>query len=46
MRLARADTGTPVLEWLKMPLTELYEWVNVVSDESEKLQQELKKKQK
>ena len=46
MRLARADTGTPVLGWLKMPLTELYEWVNVVSDESEKSQQELKKKQK
>lgn len=46
MRLARADTGTPVVEWLKMTLTELYEWVNIVSDESKRLEREMKKNQK
>ena len=46
MRLARADTGTPVIEWLKMTLTDLFEWVNIVSDESERLKREMEKKQK
>ena len=46
MRLARADTGTPVVEWLKMTLTDLFEWVNIVSDESKRLEREMKKNQK
>ena len=46
MRLARADTGTPVIAWLKMTLTDLFEWVNIVSDESERLKREMEKKQK
>ena len=46
MRLARADTGTPVIEWLKMTLTDLFEWVNIVSDEAKRLEREMKKNQK
>ena len=46
MRLARADTGKPIQEWLKMSLTELYEWVNIVSDESKKLEEEMKRRSK
>ena len=46
MRLARADTGTPVVEWLRMTLTELFEWVNIVSDEAKLLEREMKKNQK
>ena len=43
MRLARADTGTSIQAWLKMPLIEFFEWVNIVSDENKKLRQEMKK---
>ena len=46
VRLARADTGTPIQEWLKMPLNELFEWVNIISDENQKLEQELNKRKK
>jgi len=33
----------PVQEWLNMPLNDLFEWVNIVSEESKKLEKELKK---
>ncbi|MBQ7594158.1 MAG: hypothetical protein IJU48_07380 [Synergistaceae bacterium] len=46
MRLARADIGTPVIEWLRMTLTDLFEWVNIVSDEAKRLEREMKKNQK
>ncbi len=43
MRLARADTGTPVTEWLRVPVVELPEWCSVVEDEARLLELELKK---
>ena len=46
VRLARADTGTPVTEWLKVPVHELPEWYDIVRDEAEKLERELEKRQK
>lgn len=46
MRLARADTGTPVNDWLTMPLIDLFEWVNIVSEEAKLLEREMKKNQK
>ena len=46
VRLARADTGTPVMEWLKIPVSKLPEWVRIVKDEAEKLEAEIKKRSK
>ena len=38
------DTGTPVSEWLRVPVVELPEWCSVVEDEARLLERELKKK--
>ena len=46
VRLARADTGTSVIEWLSMPITQLHEWVNIINDENEKINREIKNKRK
>ena len=46
MRLARADTGTPVTEWLKLPVSGMPEWVSIARDESEKLEREIEKRRK
>ena len=36
VRLARSDTGMGVNECLAMPLNELAEWVEIISDENKK----------
>ena len=43
MRLARADTGTPVTEWLRVPVAELPEWCAIVEEEGRLLQREMEK---
>jgi hypothetical protein len=44
--LARADTGTPVTEWLALPVSDLAEWCEIVSDEQELMERELEKRRK
>jgi hypothetical protein len=41
--LARADTGTPVTEWLALPVVDLPEWCGIVADEQKQLERELGK---
>lgn len=43
MRMARSDTGTSAGEWLKTPVSELPEWVEIVSDENKILKAEMEK---
>ncbi len=43
VRLARADTNTPVTEWLKMRIPELFEWVSIVSEEAKLMQREIER---
>jgi hypothetical protein len=44
--LARADTGTPVTEWLAVPVSDLPEWCAVVADEQKLLEKEFEKRRK
>jgi hypothetical protein len=46
VRLARADTGTPVTEWLALPVSDLPEWCAIVTDEQKQLERELEKRRK
>jgi len=42
VRLARADTGTPVTEWLALPIRDLPEWCEIVMDEQRLMEEEIK----
>lgn len=46
VRLARAETGTPVTEWLKVRVSELPEWAEIVSDEARRIERELERRRK
>ena len=46
VRLARADTGTPVTEWLALPVKDLPEWCEIVADEQRLMEQELERRRK
>jgi len=46
VRLARADTGTPVTEWLALPIRDLPEWCEIVMDEQRLMEQELERRKK
>jgi hypothetical protein len=46
VRLARADTGTPVTEWLAIPVVDLPEWCEIVSDEQKLLEREMEKQRR
>lgn len=46
VRLARAETGTPVTEWLKVRVCELPEWAEIVSDEARRIERELERRRK
>jgi hypothetical protein len=41
--LARADTGTPVTEWLALPVVDLPEWCGIVADEQRVMKKEMEK---
>lgn len=43
LRLARAETGTSVNNWLLMPVSDLPDWCEAVKDENKILQAELEK---
>ena len=46
MRLARAETGTSVNEWLKVPVFDLPDWVETVRSENELLKREIEKQRR
>lgn len=40
--LSSADTGVSVTEWLNMPLIEMFEWGEVVSERQRQIEKEMK----